>query len=115
MKSLWTSVSVLMKPKLASLWSLAPIAKLWMQKNKLKGLRKKDVGGMSGDISEVRWLEKRRGSLLEQRRVLHNKPGEKMAQKIEGGRKRDRSMSKLSIFGSILEHVISMTVNFILP
>lgn len=65
--------------------------------NKIKELREKKVSGVSEDIFEVRRLEKRRGSLLEQRRVLHKKPGEEMAQQIEGERKRARSMREFSV------------------
>lgn len=82
---------------------------------KIQELNKRADHGGRRDSLEVRQLEKRRGSLLEQRQRLQTKPGETIAEKIQGERKRDRMMSKLSIFGSILGLAVAVTVNVILP
>lgn len=82
---------------------------------KINELNKRGENGGRRDSTEVRNLEMRRGSLLEQRQRLQAKPGERIAQKIAGERKRDKIVSKLSIFGSILGLAVTVTVNLILP
>ena len=82
---------------------------------KLYEIGKRVDDGGRFNSAEAQRLERRRGSLIEQRRRLETKTGEKVAQKIEGERKRDRMMSKLSIFGTILGLAITVTVNAILP
>ncbi|KAL1648301.1 hypothetical protein SLS61_006992 [Didymella pomorum] len=82
---------------------------------KLQELNRRGNYGERRNSSEVKALERRRGSLLEQRQRLQAKSGAKVAEKIEGQRKRDRMMSKLSIFGTILGLAVTVTVNAILP
>ncbi len=82
---------------------------------KIRELNKRRDYGEDPNNMEVNALERRRGSLLQQRQRLQAKPGAKIAEKIEGERRRDRMMSKLSIFGTILGLAVTVTVNAILP
>ncbi|KAH6629648.1 P-loop containing nucleoside triphosphate hydrolase protein [Boeremia exigua] len=82
---------------------------------KLRDLSKRGNLGVGRSRSEVKELEQQRGSLVEQRKRLQSRPGETISEKIEGQRKRDRMMSKLSIFGTVLGVALTMTVNVILP
>lgn len=52
---------------------------------------------------------------LDRRRRLQTKTGEKIAQKIEGERKRDKMKNSLSVFVTILGLAVTATVNVILP
>jgi hypothetical protein len=88
---------------------------IWESEQKLHELHKVGSNGERLNSSEVRQLERRRGSLLAQRQRLQSKPGAKVAERIEGQRKRDKMMSKLSIFGTILGLAVTATVNVILP
>ncbi|KAF3051883.1 hypothetical protein E8E11_011085 [Didymella keratinophila] len=82
---------------------------------KIQELSKKGVFGGSRDNAQVRQLKQERGSLVEQRQRLQSKPGDKIAEKIENERKRDKWANKLSVFGTILGLAITVTVNAILP
>lgn len=82
---------------------------------RIQELSKRRKLGVRRDCTEVKQLEQQRGSLVEQRKRLQSRPGEAITDKIEGERKRDRMMNKLSIFGSILGLAITVTVNAILP
>jgi GTPase SAR1 family protein len=82
---------------------------------KIREFNKGHTSGDTRNIAEMKALERRRGSLLEQRQRLQSKPGAVVAEKIKSQRKRDRMMSKLTIFGSILGLAVTVTVNAILP
>jgi hypothetical protein len=82
---------------------------------KIQELNRTSNFGDHHNSAEVEALERRRRSLLEQRQRLQTKPGANVAKMIEGQRKRDKVMSKLSIFGTILGIAVTVTVNVILP
>ena len=82
---------------------------------KIQELNKTGITGDRRNSAEVKALERRRRLLLEQRQRLQTKPGENLAETIEGQRKGSRMMNKLSMFGAVLGLAISVTVNAILP
>ena len=81
---------------------------------KIYELNRRGENGGRRESAEVKQLERRRGSLLEQRQRLQGKPGEQVAERI-AERRRDKMLGKLGIFGSILGLAVTVTVNLILP
>lgn len=74
------------------------------------------------EVPDSAEAQRRRQALLEQhkknldrRRRLQTKTGEKVAEKIEGERKRDKMKSSLQVFVTILGLAVTATVNVILP